>query len=69
MISGYPIGGIPKPPATQGYLWTTTIDGTIKAAHPSIYAVDGLGSDLAMSAGQVATLATTLTIRLTELQS
>jgi len=69
MTSKYPIGGIRKPPATQGYLWTTTIDGTIKAAHPSIYAVDGLGSDLAMAVGEVARLATSLTIRLTEVQT
>jgi hypothetical protein len=66
MVSTYPIGGIAKPPSTQGYLYGTTIEGTAESAHPSIFAIDGVGSDLAMSPGDVATLATTLTIRIVD---
>lgn len=64
MVSEYEIGGIVKPPSLQGYLYATNIEGTAKAAHPSIFAVDGVGADLPLNAGQVATLAATLTVRL-----
>jgi hypothetical protein len=64
MVAGYDIGGVAKPPSLQGYLYATNIEGTAKGAHPSIFAVDGVGGDLALNAGQVATLATTLTVRL-----
>ena len=66
MTASYPIGGIPKPPSPAGFLWATTIEGTVKAAHPSIFAVDGAGPDFALSAGQVAALAVVLTIRIVE---
>ncbi len=64
MVSVYSIGGIAKPPSLQGYLWATNIEGTAKAAHPAIFAIDGVGVDLAINAGEVATLAATLTVRL-----
>lgn len=64
MVTAYPIGGIPKPPATQGYLYDSTIEGTVKGSHPAIYAVDGIASDYAINPGQVATLATTIDVRI-----
>lgn len=64
MITVYPIGGIAKTPAVQGYLFATNIEGTARAAHPSIFAVDGVGADIAMAVGDVATLATTITVNL-----
>lgn len=69
MISAYPIGGIPKTPSVQGYLYATTIEGAAEAAHSSIFAIDGVGSDLLMNLGDVATLAATLTIRIVDVSS
>jgi hypothetical protein len=64
MITTYPIGGIAKTPDPQGYLFSTRIEGAVIGAHASIFAVDGVGADVLMSAGDVATLATTITIRI-----
>lgn len=58
----YPIGGIPKT-GTQGYLYASTIDGVIKTAHEAIYAVDGLGADVALAASEVAILSVTVDVR------
>lgn len=66
MIETYPIGGIRKPPSTQGYLYADNIAGTAKSAHPSIFDVDGIGSDLAINPGQVATLATTIAVSIVD---
>jgi len=63
MIEAYPIGGVAKPPSTQGYLYQSTIEGTALGAHDSVFAVDGVGGDLAISPGQVATLTATVTVR------
>jgi phage-related baseplate assembly protein len=62
-IAAYPIGGLPKPPVTQGYLYADFLAGVVKSAHASIYDVDGTGSDVALNPGEVATLATTITVR------
>lgn len=64
MVASYPIGGLRKPPSTQGYLFATNIEGTAKTAHPTIYAIDGVGSDLALDEDEVATLAVTVTVRI-----
>ncbi len=64
MIASYPIGGENKPPDLQGYLFATNIEGTAKAAHASIFAIDGVGVDLAIGVGEVATLAATVDVRL-----
>lgn len=66
MVQSYPIGGIPKPPSTQGYLYADNIAGTAKSAHPSIFDVDGVGSNLAINPGQVAVLATTITVSIVD---
>lgn len=65
-ISTYPIGGIPKPPSTQGYLYASFIEGVVEGAHPSIYDVDGAGSDVAMSPGDVITLTTTVSVNVVD---
>jgi phage-related baseplate assembly protein len=54
-IAQYRIGGIAKPPSAQGYLWASGIEGIVKGAHPSIFAVDGVTADLALAVGAVAT--------------
>lgn len=69
MIQSYPIGGIAKPPSTQGYLYADGIAGAAKAAHPAIFDVDGVGGDLALAANEVATLATTVDVRLVEVST
>ena len=66
MARTYPIGGIKKPPAAQGYLYATTIEGTAKAAHPAVFAIDGVGADVPLNDGQVAVLATTISVRIVE---
>ncbi len=64
LVAAYPIGGKKKPPATQGYLFATNIEGAAKGAHSAIFAVDGVGSDLAINVGEVATLSAVVTVRL-----
>lgn len=66
MVQNYPIGGIAKPPYTQGYLYADNIAGTAKSAHSSIFDVDGIGPDLALNPGEVATLATSITVNIVD---
>jgi len=69
-IAAYPIGGIPKPPSTQGYLYADFVTGVAKSAHASIYDVDGGGSDLALAPGQVAVLSSlTVSVRIVDITS
>lgn len=69
MIRDCPIGGIAKPPSVQGYLYADAIAGAAKSAHAAIFDVDGVGGDLAIAPGEVATLATTLDVRLVEVST
>ena len=62
----YPIGGIPKPPSTQGYVYADFISGVAKAAHSTIFDVDGAGADVALAAGEVAVFAISANVRLVE---
>lgn len=64
LVAAYEIGGLTKPPSAQGYLYATNIEGTAKGANRTIFAIDGVGADLPLNAGQVATLATTLNVRI-----
>ena len=66
MIETYPIGGIRKPPSLQGYLYADAVAGTAKAAHASIFDVDGVGSDMAINAGEVATLEATVNVTIVD---
>lgn len=60
-----PIGGLTKPPSSQGYVFAETIEGVAQAAHSSIYAVDAIGfSDLALTPTQVAVLSMALDVRI-----
>lgn len=63
LSSTYPIGGIRKT-GTQGYLYASRIDGAVIAAHPTIFDVDGSGSDVALAVQDVISLSTTLDVRL-----
>ncbi len=65
LITNYPISGLKKTGPNR-YLFATTIEGTAKAAHPSIFAIDGAGPDMLLSGGggKVATLATTVIVHL-----
>ena len=66
-VATYPIGGIAKPPfSNKGYLYAEGIAGTAKSAHASIYAIDGANADLPLKAGEVATLAASVVVRLVE---
>ncbi len=65
-IETYPIGGLNKPPALQGKLWASFVDGVAKSAHPAVYATDG-ALDLSLNTADVATLAATVAVRFTEL--
>jgi len=69
LITSYPIGGIAKPGNAQAYLYADAVAAAVGRAHASIFDVDGTGADVAMNAGDVVTLATTLDIRLVEVQS
>lgn len=55
----YPIGGIRKG-TTQGYFWADNLDGAVQKAHASIYSVDGVGADVALTLGEVPVLAVTV---------
>lgn len=62
----YPIGGIKKPPSTSGYVYASGIEGVAKGADPAIFAVDGVGGDLLLLPGEVATLTATVAVRLVQ---
>lgn len=62
----YPIGGIAKPPDTQGYLYSDYLAGVVKSAHASTFDVDGFGGDTAIGATEVVTLNVTVTPRFVE---
>lgn len=68
-MSTYPIGGIRKPPSLQGYLYGDKIAAIAQSAHPAIFDVDGATGDLAIGAGQVAVLATTINIQFADVPS
>jgi hypothetical protein len=63
----YPIGGTNKPPAVQGYLWATAIEGVAKSAHPSIFAIDGANADVLMNVADVATNGITVSVTIVDL--
>ena len=66
-VSEYPIGGIPKPPSSQGYLYADWLAGVIEGAHDTIYDVDAdVETDVALDPGEVATLSTTLDVRIVD---
>lgn len=62
----YPIGGIAKPPVTQGYLYADRLGAILQSADPSIFDVDGLGSDVALNPGEIAQIDMTVTVRFVE---
>jgi uncharacterized phage protein gp47/JayE len=66
-LAEYPIGGLAKPPATNKYLFATNVEGIIRAAHPTIYAIDGAGPDQLMTDGQVITLASAIVVNLVDI--
>jgi hypothetical protein len=51
----YPIGGIRKSTPT-GYFYADTLEGAVQASHPAIFDVEGVGTDVALGAGEVAIL-------------
>ncbi len=55
----YPIGGIKKD-GPLSYFFADRLEGKVQGAHPAIFDVDGVGADVAMTAGQVAILAVTI---------
>ncbi len=63
LLATYRVGGLRKAPSTQGYLFASNVEGTAKAAHRSIFAIDGVGADMAIADNEVATLAATVTVR------
>lgn len=65
-IAEYPVGGFPKLPSTQGYLYADYLVGVAKGAHSSIFDIDGAGADVALAPNEVATLATTIDVRVIE---
>lgn len=62
----YPIGGLPKPPSKQGYLYGDRVSAIAGNAHPTIYDVDGAEGDIPIGAGEVITFAVTANVRLVE---
>lgn len=67
--STYPIGGIAKPPAVQGYLFYDNVVGTIKASNVNIFDVDGDGLDFAINPGEIVEIDATLDIRFVDVPS
>jgi Baseplate J-like protein len=61
--SAYPIGGLARPPSPQGYLFASAVSGVLKGADPLIFDVQGVTSDLALTAGQVVIYTGTITTR------
>lgn len=66
-LKAYPIGGIKKPPSSQGYLYADAVASAALRAHASIFDVDfDVASDMPLAAGEVASLATTISVRIVE---
>lgn len=65
-VSTYPIGGFVKLPSTQGWWFSAFLAGTVKASDPSIYAVDGVGADVALDTDEVPLVTLTISVRLVE---
>lgn len=63
--ASYPIGGLRKPPSSQGYLYDDSVQAVAKSADPLIFAVDSTGgADLPLSFGQVPIITSTVDVRL-----
>lgn len=61
----YPIGGMRKSPVADSYLFSDKVAGAIVGAAPeAVFDVDGVGGDLPLAEGEVATLVPTLTVQL-----
>lgn len=61
----YDIGGVAKPPSSQGYVYDESVRAVAQAADPAIFAVDSVGGvDLALAASQTAALTSTIDVRL-----
>ena len=59
----YPIGGMRKSPfATNGNLYSDRVVAAIIASHPSIFDVDGVSGDTALTVQQVAQISLNMTI-------
>jgi len=63
----YPIGGISKIEGAPGYLYASGLEGMIKAAHPSIFAVDGAGPDQVFAANEVANFVPIISVTLVDI--
>jgi len=59
-FTSYRIGGLAT--GTERGVFASAIDGVVRSADPSVFAVDG-AIDLALTAGEVATDSTTVTVR------
>lgn len=68
ITSDYPVGGYPLPPTLNYYFFASELHGQVQGAHRSIYAVEGTGADVLMSADEVVTLTYTLSIIISEVQ-
>lgn len=66
-VKNYPIGGIQKPGEGSSYLFGGGLEGAAKSANDNIFDTDGF-TDLLLLPGEVATLATSLQIRLVQVQ-
>lgn len=64
--STYPIGGIAKKPATQGYVYADFLAGVAKQAWPDVFDVDGTGADQPLNAGEVPIFDIAINVRLQE---
>lgn len=63
--SVYDIGGVKKPPSTQGYMYDESIRAVAQAADKAIFAVDSNdGLDLAIGTSQTALITSTVNVRL-----
>jgi len=62
--SVYDIGGIKKPPSTQGYMYDESVRAVAQASDPSIFAVDSDGIDLAIAVNQTAAIGVTVDVRI-----
>ena len=63
-VSSYPLGGVKKFPAIQGYMYASALEGVVKSVSSAIFAIDGFTSDIPINDGQVLTLTTSVTVRL-----
>jgi hypothetical protein len=62
-LAQYPIGGLVRPPSTQGYLYASLMAGSLAEGDPNIFDVQGVTADTPLASNAVPVFAGPITVR------